>query len=104
MDVDAYLMDEWKFDISFSRGPGICFRLECQVTQESSVHQPEHCCPHKQCLPVSPLPMSRHLASMVPKMGSLSLSSSLPLVCEDIEPLLSFVNLEPLVSSVQGQI
>lgn len=43
IDVDAYLMDEWKFDISFLRGPGICFRLECQVTQESSVHHPEHC-------------------------------------------------------------
>ena len=64
-DVDAYLIDEWKFDISFLRGPGICFRLECQVTQESSVHHPEHCCLHKQCLPTSPSLTPRSPASLV---------------------------------------
>ena len=77
MDVDAYLIDEWKFDTSFLRGPGICFRLECQVTQESSVHHPEHCRLHKQCLPTSPSLMPWSPASLVSECSlSLSLSPS----------------------------
>lgn len=91
MDVDSCLMDEWKFDISFLRGPGICFRLAYQVTQESSVHHPKHCCPQKQGLPMSPSPTPRSPASWVPRC-SLSLPLPLshcppPLVSEDTAPL-----------------
>ena len=99
MDVDAYLMDEWKFDISFPCGPRICSCLECQVTQESSVHHPEQCCPHRQCLPMSPLPRSGRPASLVPGTLPLppcfvrTLSFSLP----------SSVHLEPQGPRSRGQ-
>ena len=92
MDVDAYLMDEWKFDISFLRGPGICFRLECHVTRESSVHHPEHCCLHKQCLPTSPSLTPWSPASLVP---GCPLSFVVPFLWSVSLFLLSLVPLEP---------